>query len=605
MDPESANAYQLNTTFVIEVLHAIYEFYLFKNVVLYISEDYERTESAANFFNEYFVTFPLVPSIILISGEHLDPNDYRMNMLLSKPALSMVFTTGPNDTVMSLAAESLKHLHVLKTIFILTTNTEEANAYWDNGSAECDISTLINETYAWIWAEEFLNTILLTAQDNVFILDPYPELQVINKTGNWQVKDFFIDYYDDLKGYVLNTVIRYDLPRVFNHRHVNNRLQLSGTSGKLFTTFMKSINATIGDFDMANSPYEPAVMGEVIELVANRTIELSPHSLTALFAIDNIGTSYPIGINDWCIMVPFYNSSPEHLYLLHSFQNSTWLLVLFALIYISIALWLCTPQRPREYSTALLQALCSMLSIAPTTFFNTHNLRLSFLFFYLFVLGFITSNWYTTKIASYLITSLPSAQLHTVDDVVRAQLRIKVFDYEYKRLETMPEQYPQRFLAQVDIVDKQFMDQHRETMNTSYGYSIQTDRWEFLNMQQQFLQKPLFRLSEICMGPFHHVFPMSHDSHLQIPLKFFIMHATQSGLLTYWQKSAFTDALSLRLVKIMLIHEDPRPLSMSFLRPIWCVWVLGLILAFIIFVCELKNRFLVRLKRKLLLELGL
>ncbi|XP_011180211.1 uncharacterized protein LOC105210768 [Zeugodacus cucurbitae] len=596
---------QLNTTFVIELIHAIYELYLFKNFVLYISEQFDHTESAVKFFDEFFAAFPLVPSVIVVSSDGVDPQDFYVDVLVSKPALSLVFTTGPNDSVMTMAAESMKRVRILKTIFILTT-TMELDAYDER--AESDYANMINETYTWIWREQFLSTILLTVRDNIYILQPYPELKIVNKTENWLVKDFFIDYYDDLKGYVLNTVIRYDLPRVFDRRYENEVLKISGTSGELFTAFLKSINATLVDSDVASSPFEPAVMGDVIELIVNRTIELSPHSQTALFAIDHVGTSYPIGINDWCIMVPYYNRSPEHLYLLRSFQNSTWLLVLFAVIYISFALWLCAPQRPREYSNALLQAICSMLSIAPTTFFNTPNLRMSFLFFYLFVLGFITSNWYSTKIASYLMTSLPSAQIDTVDDVVRANLRIKVFDYEYDRLESMPAQYPPRFLQQLDIVDKQFMDQHRDIMNTSYGYSIQTDRWEFLNMQQQFLQKPLFRLSDICMGPFHHVFPMYADSHLQIPLKYFIMHATQSGLLTYWQKSAFAEAVRLRLVKILLLHEDPRPLSMRFLRPIWYVWWLGLILAFLVFLCELKSADWMRLKLlrllRLLLSLG-
>lgn len=592
---------QLNTTFVIELISAIYELYMFKNFILYISEKFEHTESAVKFLDEFFTAFPFVPNVILVSNDEVDPKNFHVDVLVSKPTLSLVFTTGPNDTVMSVAAESMKNVRIFKTIFILITSME-LHAYEEH--TEGDYVNMVNETYAWIWREQFLSTILLTERDNIYILEPYPELKIINKTENWIVKDFFVDYYNDLKGYVLNTVIRYDLPRVFDRHYENEELKISGTSGKLFTTFLKSINATLGDSDVASSPFEPALMGDVIELILNRTIELSPHSQTALFAIDHVGTSYPIGINDWCIMVPFYNRSPEHLYLLHSFQKNTWLLLLFAIVYISIALWLCDPQRPKQYSSALLQTFCSMLSISSTKIFNKLNLRMSLLSFSLFLLGIVISNWYTSKIASYLTTSLPSTQIYTVDDVVRANLRIKVFDYEYERLESMSAQYPQRFLQQIDIVDKQFMDQHRDTMNTSYGYSIQTDRWKFLNMQQQFLKKPLFRLSDICMGPFHHVFPMYADSHLQVPLKYFIMHASQSGLLAYWQKSAFAEAVRLKLVKIILIHEDPRPVSMRFLRPIWYAWWLGLILAFIFLLCELKITALMRLKRNLLSAMG-
>ncbi|XP_054737906.1 uncharacterized protein LOC129244314 [Anastrepha obliqua] len=597
--PASGTVPQLvSVIFLIKVIRALYDVYRFKNFILYISEELEvNSVYAVEFFANLFGGLPFAPLIIITSGNKTDPTLYHIDVLISRPSLSLVFSTGPNDTVMALATESMKRVHIFKTIFILFPmlqtdaiydTTENYSLFWES----------VNKMCAWIWREQFLYTILLTIGDNIYTLDPYPNLKIVNKTGNWHVADFFIDYYHDFKGYVLKTVIHYDLPRIFDRRYEQNNLLISGTSGKLFTTFTKSINVTLVDYTVMSSPYEPIEMGEVIDLIANRTIEFSPHSLTALFDVDYVGRSYPIGINDWCIMVPLYNRSAEHLYLQHSFQYYTWLLVLFAVIYISFALWLCTPKRPREYSSALLQAICSMLNIAHSTFFNTPNLnlRMRFIFFCLSVIGSITSNWYITKIASYLMTSLPSPQIVTVDDVIRANLRIKVFDYEYERLKSMPAQYPQRFLQQLDIVDKQFMDQHRDTLNTSFGYSIQSDRWEFLDMQQQFLRQPLFRRSDICVGPFHHVFPLYTDSHLNLPLTYFIMYASQSGFLIYWRKKAFTDAIRLKLVKIILIHEEPRPLSLSFLLPIWYVWGLGLTIAFIFFICELKGISLSRLK---------
>ncbi|XP_017484175.1 PREDICTED: uncharacterized protein LOC108372889 [Rhagoletis zephyria] len=577
---------QLSSGFVIEILCALFKVYQFKNVIIYVSERLNlNTEWSMEFFAEFFAAFPLIPNIIMACSNETNTIASIMNVLIS-PSLSLVFTTGPDDAVMALTAESMKRIRKLKTIFILLP-TLDSDAIYESTDSYMHFWQIINNTYTWVWHKQFLNTILLTIRDHVYILDPYPTLEIINKTDNWHTEDFFVNYYHNFKGYVLDTMIRYDLPRIFDRRYEQDKLTFSGTSAKLFTSFVKSINATLIDSTVPSSPHEPAGMSQMIELIANRTTELSPHSFTALFAVAHVGMSYPIGINDWCIMVPFYNRSPEHLYLLRSFQYSTWLLLLFAVIYISITLWLCAPERPREYSKALLQSICSMLYIAPASAFNTRNPRMCFLFCCLYVIGFLTSNWYSTKIASYLMTSLPSPQLDTVDDVIRADLRIKVFDYEYVRLEHMPAQYPPRFLQQLDIVDKYFMDHHRDKLNTSFGYSIQSDRWEFLKLQQQFLRYPLFRRSSICIGPFHHVFPLYIDSHLSTPLKHFIMRATQSGFLNYWQKSAFADAVRLKLAKIILVHEDPIPLTLGFLLPIWYVWGLGLTIAVMIFICEL------------------
>lgn len=574
----------VNNSLLIEVVSSIHRQGPFRNFVFYISERLTvDTDTAAEFFHEFWDAFPTVPVVIMID------NTQPMDGFLSTPSLVLVLTTERDDPIMEVAALSLKGVRFFKTIFILFPivetddfyhSFEEYSRFYEN----------IRQIYEWVWKKQFTNTALITVRNYVFRHEPYPTPNVVNMTENWTAKSFFVRTGGDFQGYVINTPVRYDLPRVFymtKQPQANRPTHpVSGVSGKMFTAFVKSINATFNESQTDNLENVPLDINEIIRMIEEKKIEISMHSFTGMFN-SNAGASYPIGINDWCIMVPFRDRSPEHGYLRNSFHQYTWYLICFSVLYCTVGIWICSPVSKRDLSLSFLQAICSLLLIAPLRILQIPTLQIRFIFLLLFVMGFLITNLYVSKMASFLTASPEQPQINTVQDVIDTKLPIMIMDYEYEILESY--HYPQMFMDLLVKANKYEMDKHRDRFNTSYGYSIQSDRWNFLNIQQRYLKKPLFRLSQICIGPYYHAFPLQKDSHLSRPLQSFIMATSQVGLMTYWKKEAFADALYLGYVRMLIVKESLLPLSTSFFRSIWYVWWMGLIISGVAFCLEMKG----------------
>ncbi|XP_075167546.1 uncharacterized protein LOC142239639 [Haematobia irritans] len=574
----------VNSSFLIEVVASIHDLYNFENFVFFVSP-YLAVDSkiAQDFLYGFLLHFPMVPRAMMVN------TTWTMRGVMRTPCLCLILTTHEDDPIMEVAAQGMHGIRYYKTVFVLfpTYEIDEENNFVE----EYIFSERIRVFYEWIWNVQFINSLLVTIDNMVFIQEPYPETRVINLTGNWSGHSFFIPYRNDFKGYVISTPIRHDFPRVFYLTRLPKGLKIphrvSGVSGKLFISFVEHINATFAEYDTNHLETEPVELDRVIEMVNNKELEISLHTYTDMLKI-TAGNSYPIGINDWCIMVPFLNRSNEYSYLRKSFRSFSWILLCMAIIYVTLGIWLCCPPHERDVSLCLLQAISSMLNILPLRMFTLPNHRLRFLYLLLFIWGFFITNLYVSKMASYLTASPTKSQIDTVEDVIQAKLPIMIMSYEYEVLKAY--NFSKEFLdLVVNASTKGEMDEHRDNFNTSYGYSTQTDRWVFASLQQRFLKTPLFRLSKICIGPFYHVFPMHRDCHYQKPLEAFIVAASEVGLMTYWEREAFADALYLGYIHMLTDNVVFKPLRLNFFRSILLVWWLGLIISSVILCLEIKG----------------
>ncbi|XP_017051084.1 uncharacterized protein LOC108094825 [Drosophila ficusphila] len=581
----SRNIQLINNSFVLEVFFKITQLYHFKNFIFYISEKLDlKNKDATEFFHDFWTYFPLAPNLF-ITREHEEA--VPMMQFISTPSLVMIFTTGKDDPIMELASQSLKGIRWLKTIFILFPTLKHRDLSLESFA---NFSAEINEIYEWIWSKQFINTLLVTIRDNVFVLDPYPTPSVVNITGNWKAEDFFHKYAKNMKGYAIKTPILYDLPRVFKSDRPTNNFEknfVHGTSGNLFFGFLEFVNATLVD-TTANMTVDYLNITNLLDLVSQGVYETLIHSFTELITKYVVGYSYPIGINDCCIMVPYRRQSPEDQYMREALQQSVWILIIFFTFYMTLAIWICSPLRPRDLSASFLQSICTITYSPPTFIICTPTLRMRYLYILLALMGIVTSNLYISRMTSYFTTAPPQRQINTVEDVVNANLRIKMLVVERDRMAKSPLHYPESYMRQVDLVDKLFLDLHREPFNTSYGYTVSSDRWIFLDMQQHHLRKPIFRLTDICEGPFYHVFPLHSDSHLRSPMTEFIMIAQQAGLMNHWKREAFREAVHLGRIKVHRFDEEPTALSLDFFSSLFRTWTFGLVLSGLAFAAEMK-----------------
>ncbi|KAL7738515.1 hypothetical protein ACLKA6_006821 [Drosophila palustris] len=576
--PPEMELHIINNSFVLDVIWRINRSKKFKNFIFYISEQLNlNNPGGTEFFQNFFSTFPLVPRIFV---RHHDYSPVLIRDLISTPALVMVCTTGHDDPIMEVAAQSLRGMRWLKTVFILfpglRRDIDKRDALWGNVKSVLD----------WTWSKQFTSTLLLTIENSLFALNPYPTPRVENKTHSWRVNDFSNEGRNAIntKGYQIRTPVLNDMPRVFKG---TDQRTVYGTSASFFKDFLEFINATMLDTS-GNLTIKSFELPYLLELVTQGVYETLIHSFTDLSGNYSVSISHPIGINDWCIMVPYSNEQQQELYVREALQNNVWLLLFLAVIYMTFAVWLCSPRRPRDLSGAMLQCICSITNNPPLSIIQESTLRMRFLYLIFFIMGLNCSNMYISKMASYLTSSPTPRQLNTLQDIVDADLRILVQAYEYDRLLRSPETYSSRFMQQVEVVSAEILQSHRDTLNASFGFFVPTDRWDFINMQQRHLNHPNFRLTDICSGPFYHVFPMHLDSHLRSSHQNFILIAQQAGLEVHWKSQAFWEALRMHHFQLFVDDEEPTPLSMSFLASVMRTWCLGLLLAGFAFALEMK-----------------
>ncbi|EDW80336.1 uncharacterized protein Dwil_GK21129 [Drosophila willistoni] len=209
----------VSNSFVIDIVERINELYHFKNFIFYISERLDlQNENSLDFFREFCIHFPLAPNLIFTRNYHAS---MPMVELISTPSLVMIYTTERDDPIMELAAQKLRGIRWLKTLFILFPKLSTTEFYVDF-DALTQFSKNINNTFDWVWSKQFLNTVLITLQNNVYLLEPYPTPSIVNKTDSWKADEFFYKYSRDMKEYVLKTPILYDLPRVFKSDRPTN-----------------------------------------------------------------------------------------------------------------------------------------------------------------------------------------------------------------------------------------------------------------------------------------------------------------------------------------------------------------------------------------------
>ncbi|EDV98252.1 uncharacterized protein LOC6568735 [Drosophila grimshawi] len=571
----------INTTFVFKIVQSIDGVHHFHTLILYITEKLRlSTPGAVHFFNQMWLIFPLVPRIIVRNNEGMSNT---LRDMISTPSLVLVLTTDRTDPIMEVASKSLTSRRWLKTIFILFPYLSSGDIH-NNFTTFTEFSNICKNVLRWAWEKQFINSFLLTIGENVYQLDPYPTESIVNYTQVWQDADFFRPLNRHMNKYVVSTPVMYDMPRVFKGA---DQKTIFGSSAKLFLGFLDYVNATLKDTsaDMMNKEFD---LPYLLELVSQGVYETLIHSYTDLAANYSTSFSYPIAINDWCLMVPFRNGSMQELYVKEALEDDVWLILIAIIFYMGVSIWICTPNRPRDFSAALLQCVCSLTNMPPIAVIKIATLRMRYLFAMFSIMGLVGSNMYVSKMTSYFTTALQEEQVNSMQDVIDANLRILVVDYEYEALASMPEQYSPRFMQQVDMGETRVVQRHRDKLNATYGYFMSSDRWETIDMLQRNLRVPVFKLTSICSGPFYHVYPLPLDSHLRSPLQEFILIAQESGLRHHWKWEAFWEAMYMGVYQWTIVNESPVPLSMSFFSSMMRTWCVGLVLAGLTFILEMK-----------------
>ncbi|KAH8298463.1 hypothetical protein KR044_004036, partial [Drosophila immigrans] len=451
----------------------------------------------------------------------------------------------------------------------------------------------LDKLFRKLWSLQFLQVLVLHKQ-RVYGYTPYPTVRYfeLNLTRNGLL---FPAQPRDLNGYVVSTPAENDLPRVFQVRDQRTGAHLiRGFGYRIFAEFLRRHNAqlVISNAGQDLSAGSSVDMSRINQLIGDNRLEITMHPYVGIDRKLGI-LSYPLTIAQNCLIIPVRNEIPRYMYLLRPFHWSSWLLLLAAVVYISLALHWLSPglSASHQFGLSLLEALCQLLFLSSPTRIYGPSVRYFLVALQLSVLGFIVTNWYSNQLSSSLTATLVGEQVDTFEQLIAQQQRILVKHHEIPML---LQQVPPHLEQQVNslVVGSEAGEQVRALLsfNISYSYPFTVERWEFFALQQQYAQKPIYRYSGCCLGAPVIGYPMRKDSHLESLLKDFIMWVQCTGLFQYWVVSDFNDALRAGFVRLIDNSDNFKALNLDTLRLAWYVLLCGWLLAALVFVCEHRLR---------------
>ncbi|EDW32109.1 GL10615 [Drosophila persimilis] len=500
---------------------------------------------------------------------------YNMN---ADNAISLLFCHSRLDLIWNALNKSLQRMRRVRLIVVLRSKR--------SGSYKA-----IHAIFQKLWHQQFLNVLVLH-KDRIYSYTPYPAVRFfqINLTSI----PLFPATTSNFQGYVVSTPVENDIPRVFVvHDPHTGRRHIRGYAYRTFVEYLHRHNATL----QITNPHEylgptsSVNMGRIAQLIMKGHLEISAHPY--IRSPSDFGDrSYPLMVTQNCLIVPVRNEIPRHMYLLLPLNQSSWLLLLGGVFYISSVVFWVRPDMGRRtwqhrVGLSFLEAVSRVLYISSPARIDSPSLRYFIVFLQLTILGFVLSNWYNLQLDSFLTALVVGEQVNSWEQLIEQQQKVLVKEYE---VETVLRHVHPRLVSRVArlIVGVNASEQVSALLsfNRSYAYPFTTERWDFIAMQQQYAFKPIFRFSSACLGSPIIGYPMRSDCHLESSLSMFIMRIQGTGLLQHWLVSDFNDAMRAGYVRLLDNVLGFQALDVDTLRLGWCVLGFGWLLSVLAFTCE-------------------
>lgn len=546
--------------------------YDFKNIVI-LSTDFGAE------FSEHFIN-DLEKPIILIGMK-----EFTLKEIINKNTLIIVFYENLNSIFLKYFVNiNLRGLRNLKTIFI-----DLKSSLWFRNQSQ-----LLGNIFS---RRGFWNSIHIHIENDSLKfgeLIPFESKcgDIYNDLTDIPIQKWFgvkiSRNLPNIKIKIPNE--QNDIPRIFVFEK-NGKRNIYGTSGRLFHVFLNHMNIKYDIFKMKPNWFSGSSLDfdAIKALIFNDTLDLTPYVHVA-YPVDNEYLSYPLEILDWCLMVPFQKEIEKEIYIILPFRFHTWLTVLAGVVVIGISLMIISRLRNRKDIASFLQAMCLTMNFPSSRVKKPFWIDFA-VYFALFIYGFIISNFYITLLASHLTIPAYPDQLETLEDIRKSKINVFIESGIYKTLLRSSE----LFQALEQMLNYQFLItlfstfflSSRNNFNTSLIYPVTNDVWEFLEMQQQFMQTPFFRLSKICFSQSYSSFLMKNDSPFEDHLNNFILVSKESGLFKYWKEESFRAAVSAGYASIRLDDIRRIPLDMDYFHGILIGMAYGFSTAGCVFVIEI------------------
>ncbi|XP_018794896.1 PREDICTED: uncharacterized protein LOC108972663 [Bactrocera latifrons] len=505
-----------------------------------------------------------------------------------KIALNIVFCTATDDPIIQVYDRTALGRHMYFGLIIMVNIVEDFS--------------VAEQLLLDLHSHNFINTLLYYYSSNrtneLFGYSLYPEYHLQNRSNFLEyVTENFEKVWTggvDMLGYKLYTPLREDLPHVFSYKNSAGQTYWRGSAYNLLKLFTDYYNASLVKYEMPKDHLGGNVidMKSALDLIRHKKVDVMAHAYALFKEDDELGKSYPLMVVRWCLMVPIWNSVTTMYYPLEPFDDLVWFIIVgvfFALVSVK-CLWCCwqsTHQLASRLSDTVLECFCLMIGIGTPNYFGAPTVLDFLIFTTIYFYGFFLIANYTSLLGSIFTVNLFHAQINTMDDLIETNISVMIIDYELEFLLSEGDELPANFSRLLLPVDPATFAQHQVQLNTSFAYFITEEKWNFLEIQQKYLKRRLFKFSDICFGSYHLAYPLQPDSVLYRNLEYFIYRMHSSGMLGHYQSTAFDYAVHARLVRRLADNAEFTSAGMQHLLVIFLMLLAMCCISFCVFVGEL------------------
>lgn len=310
-------------------------------------------------------------------------------------------------------------------------NIDTYNIFASNGQYFFILCEIFNE--AWIhqisemiWQHSLINFVFIyyINQLNVIGYNPFNKT-ILNFTETYSDENLFPDKFLDLYGYELRVSISEDVPRNFYENE-----KFYGLDGNLFTLIIEDWNATV------KFTYHINLKDAVEDLDEKRT----DFCFVGVIAVNNIllyDYTYPPYMDDLIILVPKLGLIPNYLHILLIFNDSSWVIMLFAFLSLVFITYLIKRKQMNTHYTignSGMEIMSIILSIPlPTYLKNITAIKL--LFLACFMSAVIISSLLQSKLITTYIQPKQYQEIETLQELELTKLPIYMSTYYRDYLE--------------------------------------------------------------------------------------------------------------------------------------------------------------------------
>lgn len=315
--------------------------------------------------------------------------------------------------------------------------------------------------------------------------------------------------------------------------------------------------------------------------------------------------SYPIGLTNACVIVPFIPEIARGQYVLRVLPLVIWLVWFLELV--SLFVIECIHLGRLDIGSGIIYSFRTLMSQALNVReFQKRRGLLRSLHLFVILLSVLVNSGFSASLTSILSTTIEGKQITSVEDLLKSGLQIMTSIYE-KEVYFDQQLLPEALKPILHIVGEYELQEHKDNLNASYAYVVSSEEWYKYDFQQQLLRKPLFRIAHtkyLCTVQQYLRFPIQWDSPFIKSLEEFIVYTTDSGLRKAWSNWSIYQATRMKLIKIWkpsVDDMDEKPFSLNHFLTIIFGYSLLMLLAILCFIGELLWFYRGKISKKLYL----